>query len=314
MLRFIPLAIVVILNCNHLVSANSDGSKCLTDLNLPEGCKYTKSEGGGSEKGSLGVIGDVNDVLQGVVKDNVKDKEWTKENSGIAGIGAATLGKWGAVGEAVFINGMAIIRSADNGSADYYKTLTGPKFKTQFSVFVTNGAKKDGEFTVNNKEGVTMTDFYNKLYESIDKKPFCFVGVAKFGPLKAIALTKAPVYGDKLFGEMKKQYYGNPVEVLPCENALVVGCAAHYGDLKDNQELLKKMGKLLYVNPLDTGKKDLEVHSHAVTLKTCRASAMEVKAEDVKDAFHMVSDAKINIAKVCVFAVKGVDTLVDLNP
>jgi len=268
-------------------------------------------------KGTVSVIGMVDTVLKGEVPAELKDKDWeAKDVAGFAGFGAATLDEWNAVGEAVFLNGMAIIRPSNNGSENYWKTQVGTKFKTQFSAFFTSGVMtKSGEYAVHSKEegGMFLSEFYDRMYVAAGRKPLCYLGLAQFTMFEAIALSMAPTYNESLFGDNKKKYYAKPVIKIPNEFAMIIGCEANYGDMEGKEELVKKLSMLLYKNPFDKARAESQFHGHGITLKRCVQSTKDIQAGDVKEAYHLLNAARLKTAKVKMYVLDN-DSIVHLQP
>jgi len=261
---------------------------------------------------SLRLIGDVNDVLQGRVLPGFENEIWPAPK---IGFGAATLGALSAEGEAFFANGYAFVRQTDNTTANYYQTISGESFRTPFSIVVPDHLRPDGigSYFSNAANAITFAQLYNEIYAAVEGSPFCFWGFADFTYVNAIAVSKAPVWGEPLFGATKASYYSQPNFNLTNVHALAFGCAANYSSFND-AALANQLGKALYLNPLDpTAATALQNHAHIITVDDSVNDLDDVHPSKVTGVYHLLTDAKINFIQAKVFKIDNVGKMVTIT-
>jgi hypothetical protein len=160
-------------------------------------------------------VGDVNDVLRGYVSPETVRNYWSAE--GIIGFGAGAVGPLSGAGEAFYANGYAFVRQTDNGTSNYFQTISDRQYRTPFSMHLSEkaGETSDGVAAFEVGDGVRsirVSDFYERIYEAVQGSPFCFHGFINFQHMDAIAVSKAPIYGESLFGALASAngYYAMP--------------------------------------------------------------------------------------------------------
>jgi len=86
----------------------------------------------------FGLLGDVRDTLKGNVSQKANSTVYEIKPHQF-GFGNGAIGdSLGGLGEAIFLNGMAAIRSTDNAS-NYFETVVGDKFRSTFGIVMLNG-------------------------------------------------------------------------------------------------------------------------------------------------------------------------------
>lgn len=268
-----------------------------------------------NSSGYLALVGDVNDVLQGIITTETNDTIWTHQTTGGFGFGAAAVGPLEGIGEGIFVNGIAFVRQTNSESENYFQTIYGKEFRTPFSLFVSNVSLPDGyvQFVSrSNSENISMNNFYERLYQDAGRQPFCFYGLTEFVQLEAIAISKAPIYMEPIFGNTN--YYTEPNFQLTNEYGLTFGCAANFSNIQDS-ELMATLMKVFYVNPLDIGSMgELQVHSHVLSLSKCLQSPADIDASTARDVYHMLSNATISYISAQVYTLTSIDKIVELTP
>lgn len=294
------------------------GSFCLNNCEyssaINEGFQYTAFANG---SGYIALVGDVNNVLQGVVTPEASSTVWTHETTGMFGFGAAALGSLEGLGEAIIANGVVVVRQTDNRTENHFHTITGNEFRSPFSVFVSNGSSPDGNvvfYTQYDYNNITMTDFYERVYEAVGRQPFCYYGLTEFVELEGVAVSKAPIYNEPLFGDMLADYYAYPNFQLRNEYGLTIGCAANYSNIQD-PVLTSTLLKLLYSNAFDIESRgELEVHSHVLSLRKCLKSPAEIDVASALDIYHILSNTTISFISANVYTLSNVNKIVELKP
>lgn len=266
----------------------------------------------------MNIIGDVNDVIEGTVREGTADK-WYSANQFLVGIGASSPTHLESLGEAYMFNGFAYTLSTDPNDR-YFETITGRSFLTSFTIGLpvhsrpnlsmrfTSGHNGDRIFDLN--------ALYTRLNDKLHGKPFCYYGLFRFKRLHSVSVSKAPIYGENLFGEHHNDYYSQPAFDLRNVVAVTAGCAANFSSIADDN-LRAQLSRALYVNPLDnTSDHVLSVHSHAITLKGDSSYSMhslrDITPDMVSGVYHMLSGSVISECSVHAFQVNGIRDITDL--
>lgn len=274
----------------------------------------------------LSIIGDVNDVISGIVPDGASRK-WYPAQDFLVGLGAASPAHMKSLGEAFMFNGMEYTLSTDPEER-YFETIVGKKYLTTFSIGLNKRATPDITMQFLAKQSAKtpcpeknfeMHDMYLHLNKELGGGPFCYYGLVRFKRLRSISVSKAPIYGENIF-EQRDKYYSQPA--LDLSNILTVtaGCAANFSNI-DDDNLRKQLSRALYVNPLDEASdRELNVHSHAISIR--REFAKDKFADDldlhdvtpdmVEGVYHMLSNSEIDKLTVHAFRINGIKDVTNL--
>jgi len=257
-----------------------------------------------SSRGSVSIIGDVNDVLNGRVLSLARYVYWPAR--GIVGFGAAAVGPLSGMGEAVMANGFAFVRQTDNKTFNFFQTITASHYRSPFAMFVPRNLKADGRASFSptlNEPSISFNELYREMSASVQGSPFCFYGLTEFAQLEAIAISKAPIYREPLFGELAGGYYTQPPFRIEKAFGLAFGCAANFSQVSDSR-LGALLNRALYVNPHDAGSAStLQVHTHVLTLKDCVKSIEQIHPDTAKDVYHMLSNSTVRFTQASVFKI-----------
>ena len=257
-----------------------------------------------SRIGTVSIIGDVNDVLNGRVTSLTERINWPAQD--IVGFGAGSIGPMSGMGETMMVNGYAFVRQTDNSTKNYFQTIYGPSYRSPFAMFVPRGLKADGVASFSPRrpgDTISFTELYTEMYQSTNGSPFCFYGLTQFGQMEAIAISKAPIYSEPLFGDLANGYYTQPAFRIPDAYGFTFGCAANFSTIAD-PNLRRKLNRALYVNPLDAGSGSaLQVHSHVLTGKDCVNNINQITPNTALDVYHLVSNSSIRFINARVFKI-----------
>jgi hypothetical protein len=258
---------------------------------------------------SLRLIGNVNDVLAGLVTPSFANDIWPAP---AIGFGAGTVGPINATGELFFANNYAFVRSTDNSSVDYYQTVSSEVARTPFSVVMPNHLQPDGIVTIRSSAQsalLSLEDVYDELTSTLHGIPACFWGFVDFAEMDAIAAAKAPVWGESLLGPLKAQYYSKPVFHLTNVHALLFACMANYSAFND-AALAARLSEALYYNPFDqSSAMAMQSHAHVITLDAGIDSLHDVHPANVTGVYHLLTTSTISSMKARVYKIDSVNKL-----
>ncbi|MCC5876707.1 MAG: hypothetical protein JJU11_10860 [Candidatus Sumerlaeia bacterium] len=254
-----------------------------------------------ADPGAVLYIGDVQDVLDGVV--NEDGKVWRDASAARIGFGAGSPEGIESLGEFLSFKGVAYAKSTDPGSESYYDLIYGPRFLSTCSVFIPNDANPTARVTytaAEGDEGMTLGEIYELLHEVAGHTAYCFSGSAHFHTLDALAVSRAPIYGEDLFGN-RDRYYTKGATSENDVPTMIMGCAADFASITD-EDRRAHLARILYDNPYDEGG-ELSVHAHALILHEHEAMMGAVGPGDVRDVNHLLSQSRIQAFDLEVFPI-----------
>lgn len=244
-------------------------------------------------------IGDVRDVIAGVVNDD--GEVWRDADGFRIGFGAGSPESLDSLGEFLAVNGVAYAKSTDGTSPDYFETIHGPRFLSTCAVLIPSGAEPVATVRMERDgEPVTLGQLYEVLLEVAGDDAYCFEGFAEFSRLEALAVSRAPIYGDQLF-ENRDVYYSEGPSSETDVHTVIMGCAADFQAIADEARR-GLLGHALYDNPYDESQ-TLSVHSHALLLSGRVDSLDQVTPAIVTDVNHLLSQSVIRSLEVRVYSV-----------
>lgn len=259
----------------------------------------------GAPPAAISYVGDVRDVIAGIVNDD--GRVWRDADGFRIGFGAGSPESLESLGEFLAVNGVAYTKSTDSASPHYFEVIHGPRFLSTCAVFIPSDAEPAATVRMADEgRPITLGQLYEVLLEAAGTEAYCFEGFIEFDRFDALAVSRAPIHGDQLF-ENRDLYYTEGATSDRDVYALVMGCAADFQaiDDADRRELL---GHVLYDNPYDeTG--TLSVHSHAVLLDEKVSDLESVTPSIVTEVNHLLSQSVIRSFEVRVYSVGQVEPL-----
>lgn len=233
---------------------------------------------------TLGVIGSVNDVIEGIVDPMLAKRRYLAEDYRF-GFEIGSPHSLQSMGEAVLANGTLFATSTDKNN-NYLKTISGASFHTTGLMLVPHEAKPNYELKpVKRSAGLNYYSFWNDIYQKI-QKPALFAALLRFKHLTATYIQAPPIHQENIFTH-KEKYYGAQNQItLQDRYALVVGVFAQLK--QDNPALLDKLKVVIYQNPFDI-KDELTIHTHAIVLHDFIPDYREIKPEHVAQTIHLIN-------------------------
>lgn len=251
-------------------------------------------------------LGKIQDVINGNVDQKLASKIYNASDFAY-GFELGTPKDINSLGEAVLVNEYCYATSSDEESIENGKLICGNSFRAGGMFFIPHGATPTHQAIIE-KEGGPVD--CNHFYETMDAKigePFAFAGIVHFDSIHGFAISKPPIYGEKIF-ENRSKYLRNP-EIFDNDlYAFIVGIVANFNKLKDHT-LQRELQTVLYRNPLDK-EAPLLYHTHALTLKYQVASINEIKPNAAEKCLHLLSDgSSIASGTIDIYSIKELKEL-----
>src|SRR3990167_2015351 len=244
---------------------------------------------------------DIQDVIDGKKPEN-PDSLWLNTDSFSQGLGNGAIKNINSLGESIIINGVAYVKSTYQAASDYYKLAAGKKFMTSWIFLIRKEVKPSYQISADDKgQRCKVIDIYQAIYEKI-KVPFVVSGVINFANLKAAAIAKAPILCENIF-EHKETYYPYKIDLKNVSGA-IVEVAANLANVNEN--LGKKLKKVVYYNPLEIEAGRLTTHEHILILNKIVKAIEEVSQIDATDVQHLFTDSEVNSFNLNIYTINEI--------
>jgi hypothetical protein len=170
------------------------------------------------------VVGDMETRYQARVPEPLRDRYLDAQQMRV-GLGAAALGGWESLGDAVVVNGQAWLRTTHRDSPNYYRLVRNRYFQSNAWVYVPNGREAADSLRV------TPDSSLQQLLETLAGKypgGVIAAGYVHFSELRTIAIAQAAIEGRPIL-KNAAHYYTRPMESGRDVWAYVVMLSARVG-------------------------------------------------------------------------------------
>ena len=243
----------------------------------------------------LSTIGSVENVLSGIVPDDLKERWWDAESFAYA-FEIGSVQGIDDLGEMVAFNGMAYCKSTDG-----FVMQCGSELVTTGALIIPT--ELEPSFRLTQTCNLSADKLYAAILDEVGK-PFACAGVMQFTHLEGWAVTAPPIQGEKML-ELPQKYYAATPLSLDDVTCAVVGAVADLG--KVSQTLQPDLHKIFYAAP----NKPLEgvvSHTHLALLNTSKQSLAEVTSEDVVDVLHLFPHSRLSAVALDIFPIDSLNT------
>lgn len=245
------------------------------------------------EPATIVTAGSVVDVLEG----RPPGQRWIDVSTTAAGFEAGSPKGLSSIGEMVSFNGIAFTRSTAEG-AEHGTLLTGDQLLSNGAAFLPADARPTWRAEIGSP--LALQEVYAAIYAELGQ-PFFVVGVLDFEGARVTAITRAPVYGEKIF-DHREQYYANGNRDIETVQLAIVGCAARLEEVDDATR--DGLGAVLYDNPF-AEKSAMMAHTHALELTQRIEHQVEITAELGADVHHLFDDSLVSSGTLDVYVIGG---------
>lgn len=170
------------------------------------------------------VVGDMETRYQAQVPESLRERYLDAQQMRV-GLGAAALGGWESLGDAVVVNGQAWLRTTHRDSPNYYRLVRNRYFQSNAWVYVPRERDSEGSLRV------APDSSLQQLLEMLAGKypgGVIAAGYVHFSELRTIAIAQAAIEGRPIL-KNAAHYYTRPMESGRDVWAYVVLLAARAG-------------------------------------------------------------------------------------
>src|SRR3990167_820077 len=168
--------------------------------------KHLKLNATGSSPSRIVAIGSVNDVINGVVDEHLKNHQFQATDYRF-GFELASPHSIESMGEAVVTNGLCFSTSTDE-KYEHFKTIFGKSFYSSGICLVSKSEKPTHTLMpLHYHTALPYHEFCEQIHQTVGG-PCLFASLVKFKKLSATYVQKAPIYHENIF-EHKAEYYGD---------------------------------------------------------------------------------------------------------
>ncbi|MDP3558751.1 MAG: hypothetical protein Q8R79_00175 [Legionellaceae bacterium] len=238
----------------------------------------------GIQHSNLGVVGSVEDVIAGRVRDDLRTRKLLAKDYRF-GFEIGSAHGLQSLGESVLVNGHCYTTSTDPQD-HYLQTISGNSFYTSGIFLVPHTAQASYHLRpMRDAVGVAYQDFCHSIHEET-QGPCLVAALVRFKHLEATYIQKAPIHGENIF-EHKETYYGDlKLQFDDCCCFLVSTMANFYVDPK---AVLEQLKVVLYQNPFDV-KNELNIHTHGIVLNRELRDVSLLLPRDVTHTLHFYNE------------------------
>lgn len=167
------------------------------------------------------VVGDMAARLAGEVPESLREVYLDAQQIQV-GLGAAAVGGWESLGDALVTEGRVWLRTTHRGSPRYYRTVSNPYFQSNAFVHVPAARAHAGTMRV--ARGTSMRQLGEELASRYPRGVIAAGGL-EFAALHTIAIAMAAIDGHPVLKNAAR-YYTRPMESRRAVKAYVVMLAA----------------------------------------------------------------------------------------
>ncbi|HRZ86274.1 MAG TPA: hypothetical protein P5287_00515 [bacterium] len=254
-------------------------------------------------KNILASIGSVENVIKGVVPDELKNRRFFASKVKY-GFELGSPQDIYTMGECVILNDLIYANRTDDTRTDRDPLMWGHEFVTSGILLIPRDTRPNYAVEyVSLEGGPALRDIYAKIYAKI-KKPFAIAGCAELSDLRATAITAPPINRENIFSH-KERYYAEREKNEKDQSIAFVGVAAHLGE-PGHREIAGKLHRVLYRNPFNKQPDTLTDHTHAVILDRPIITIPGIKPHNVKDMVHLMDDSVVRYVRMEVYVIEDI--------
>jgi len=75
---------------------------------------------------------------------------------------------------------------------------------------------------------MTLSDFFARVNSATRGLPYCYAGFTEFSEFEVVAVSKAPIVREPLFGNITAGYYTQPPFHLNNQYTFLAGCVGQW--------------------------------------------------------------------------------------
>jgi len=173
------------------------------------------------QPGTTCVVGDMRWRYDAMVPPQIAELHLDAERMQV-GLGAAAIGGWDGLGDALVVGGQAFVRHTNHASPRDYGLVSNRYFQSNAFVYVPSPSAPQKIYRV--QDNTRMEELLQQLAHAYPSGVVA-AGALRFAPLRMIAMSKAAIAGESVLAHAAG-YYTHPMEQAPESWAYVVLIAA----------------------------------------------------------------------------------------
>lgn len=259
------------------------------------------------ESQTLAYIGHVNNVINGIVPEELKNVRFQAKDFE-CGFELASPEGIASLGESIFFNSFIYTSRTDYKAKGKSSLIYGTDFVTTGIFIVPKGASINYEVQYTSLDkSLSLADIYAEIYKELDA-PFALIGCCELDLVNYESISKSPINNENIFNNQDKYYDG---QVSSDDDiSLTIMAVVSDPNSDDLKTINSKLSSVLYYNPF-ANKHKLLSHTHGVRLNKPIIDMDKVRPEHVEDAFH-INDT--SIVRSFKFKVYKIGDLSEIKP
>ena len=253
-----------------------------------------------TKKNTLAYIGSVDNVIQGLVPDDLKNRRFLASKVRCGFELGSPQGIFN-MGECVVMNGLLYSSRTDTTRSERDPLMWGPEFVTSGIFLVPQSCEPNFQISYCSLEGsLTLRSIYSQIHARAGKA-FAIAGCAELSLLRSRSITYSPIEKENIF-QNEEKYYTEDEHRDANMSIAFVGVVSDF-ESDSLKAINAKLQTVLYFNPHNKQDASLISHTHAATLTNPIVDMPEIHPHHVKDVIHLMDDSIVRYIKADVFLI-----------
>ena len=257
-----------------------------------------------SRKNTLAYVGSVDNVIAGIVPDDLKNKRFLASKV-ICGFEIGSPQGVFNLGECIVMNGLLYSSRTDTTRSERDPLMWGPEFVTSGIFLVPQQSEENYDVSYCSlEESLSLRSIYRHIYEKV-KAPFAIAGCAELAHLRSRSITYSPIEKENIFLNKDKYY----TEAEHNDDNMSISFVGVVSDFENTEEkdITEKLRTVLYYNPYNDQESSLISHTHAATLKNPVINLSDIEPHHVDDVIHLMDDSLVRYIKAKVYVIDDLE-------
>jgi len=266
----------------------------MTDIQITEA---------GTARNTLAYIGSVDNVIKGVVPDDLKNRRFLASKVQYGFELGSPQGIFN-MGEAIVMNGLLYSSRTDTTRSERDPLMWGPEFVTSGIFLIPRNCERNLQVSYCSLErSLPLRSLYTQIHARAGR-PFAIAGCAELSLLRSRSITYSPIEKENIFLNEEK-YYTENEHNDPDMSIAFVGVVSDFESARESA-INAKLRTVLYYNPYNKQGGGLVSHTHAATLTNPIVDIAGIQPHHVRDVIHIMDDSLVRYFKADVFLIDDV--------
>lgn len=256
-----------------------------------------------TKKNSLAYIGSVDNVIKGIVPDELKTRRFLASKVRCGFELGSPQGIFN-MGECVVMNGLLYSSRTDATRSERDPLMWGPEFVTSGIFLVPLGCEANYRVSYCSLEcSLPLRSIYREIHARTGGA-FAIAGCAELSLLRSRSITYSPIEKENIFLNEEK-YYTEDEHHDANMSIAFVGVVSDFESAAEKR-INTKLRTVLYYNPHNKQDSSLISHTHAATLSNPIVDMAEIQPHHVRDVIHLMDDSFVRYIKADVFVIDDI--------